>query len=68
MTIESPPGNRIGLIEQKWGIRPELLVKDSNDSIVFIVKGPLCQFSCRCGDVDFPVRKTLVNIINSHFL
>lgn len=57
MSIQSPQGNTIGSIKQKWGLRPELHVKDESNQVQFIVKGPFCQFSCRCGDVEFPVRK-----------
>ncbi|ODM96247.1 Phospholipid scramblase 2 [Orchesella cincta] len=55
MSVSSPPGNMIGSISQKWGFKPQLHIRDEGNSVVFIIKGPLCQFSCRCGDVDFPI-------------
>lgn len=56
--VQSPHGNTIGSVQQKWGLRPILQIKDETNAVVFIVQGPLCQFSCRCGDVEFPVSQT----------
>ncbi|XP_052745396.1 phospholipid scramblase 2-like [Bicyclus anynana] len=45
--VFSPPGTRIGCIQQKWTpIRPEYLVVKENGEQVFFIQGPLVTISC----------------------
>jgi len=55
MSVSFPPGNNIGSIVEKWGLRPQLHIKDEKDSLLFIIK---CPFTCACFccNVDFPVK------------
>ncbi|XP_039761217.1 phospholipid scramblase 2-like [Pararge aegeria] len=56
--IFSPPGTRIGCIEQKWTpIRPEYFVKNENGEQVFWIKGPRVTISF-FRDIQFHIYRT----------
>ncbi|KAK4886057.1 hypothetical protein RN001_002328 [Aquatica leii] len=56
MEISAPPGNVIGIVEQKWSIFiPVFTVKNSSGNVLFRIEGPFCTLSCCCGDVEFNI-------------
>ncbi|XP_062845295.1 phospholipid scramblase 1-like [Trichomycterus rosablanca] len=55
MEIQSPPGNPIGYVVQKWHpCLPKLSVLGASRELLLSIEGPVCVVSC-CGDVDFQV-------------
>merc|ERR1712038_1408724 len=57
MEVTSPiTGQTLGFIKQKWHpFLPIYAIEDENGTEIFEIKGPLCTFSCFCGDVEFPI-------------
>lgn len=58
--VFSPPGNLIGTVSEACGIiRPKYQIFDATlpDSPLFEINGPICKFSCFCGDIDFPIKE-----------
>nr|XP_034836723.1 phospholipid scramblase 2-like isoform X2 [Maniola hyperantus] len=63
--IFSPPGTRIGSIEQKWTpVRPEYDVKRENGEHVFWIQGPRVTISC-FRDIQFHIYKTDGTLVGS---
>ncbi|KHJ92839.1 Scramblase [Oesophagostomum dentatum] len=55
-TVESPPGNVIGTVEQKWAFCASALrIKDENGKEILRTEGPCCCMMCGCQDKEFPV-------------
>ena len=53
--MHSPPGTKIGSIEQEWSLCvPHFTIRDADNNAVLKIEGPFCTFSC-FGDVDFKV-------------
>ena len=56
LEVESPPGNVIGSVKQKWSIWiPKYNIKDETGKTVYYIEGPCCTCSCFGGDVDFKI-------------
>ena len=55
LEVESPPGNVIGTVKQKWSILyPKYNIKDETGKTIYYIEGPCCTCSC-FGDVDFKI-------------
>ncbi|KHJ89796.1 Scramblase [Oesophagostomum dentatum] len=59
-TIESPPGNVIGTIEQQWAFCASVLkIKDIDDQEILRVKGSCSCLQCKCLEKKFAILNTI---------
>ncbi|KAE9419048.1 hypothetical protein Angca_003391, partial [Angiostrongylus cantonensis] len=55
-TIEAPPGNLIGTVQQRGAFCANLFnLKDANDAVILDINGPCCCLLLGCDDKEFPV-------------
>ncbi|CAG0900178.1 unnamed protein product, partial [Darwinula stevensoni] len=56
LRVYSGTGEHLGTIEEEWALwKTNLRIKDSNDEVVYRVKGSCCPCSFCGADVEFPV-------------
>lgn len=54
--VESPPGRRIGSVQQKWSMcYPYFSIKDVHDDTILRIEGPFCTWSICGNDVEFKI-------------
>ncbi|KHJ85264.1 Scramblase, partial [Oesophagostomum dentatum] len=55
-TVESPPGNVIGTIEQQWAFCASVLkIRDIDDQEILRVKGSCSCLQCKCLEKEFAI-------------
>ncbi|KHJ75831.1 Scramblase [Oesophagostomum dentatum] len=65
-TVESPPGNVIGTIEQQWAFCASVLkIKDDDDQEVLRVKGSCSCLQCKCLEKKYTILNTINEEIGS---